>query len=417
MNNTNPKENTKGLLYSAYHKLYSALSSLEKFEKGINFFDNISHLDNFFSEYRNVTFMLQKSLAHTQFLKVYEENRQKYLLNDVCKWFIEKRNEILKQQPFDLEKRIRIVVYTTNNNVALPELSFTIENDVEFSTLIDSMQNFFIKFNLIEVMFSAEFSFYERGSNEELYDNFISGINNMKLFMKAMKEALNENDILSDQLEKKIDDMNFHRIPKNMLLTDDYVFYTRENRFEKASRAEFSFGQTDLKVPVTTFEKMFPGSKDLFSNFIMMHLTVFKMQKIIMPTCFIIYNDEKMKFISFDSSIKTTVYRKLDEIANRIETEGIIEVLYVGEMYLYSNNENILNLESRERIKHKHSESLVFFKASHDELTNSCYLFDSDKIDDMEYIVSVLHQKESEIKSLAFMNPVINEFKRLNAKK
>ncbi|WES98255.1 hypothetical protein P2W68_01270 [Chryseobacterium arthrosphaerae] len=416
MNNNNPKENTKGLLYSAYHKLYSALSSLEKFEKGINFFDNISHLDNFFSEYRNVTFMLQKSLAHTQFLKVYEENRQKYLLNDACKWFIEKRNEVLKQQPFDLEKRIRIVVYSTNKNVALPELSFTIENDVEFSSLINSMQNFFIKFNLIEVMFSAEFSFYERGSNEELYDNFISGINNMKLFMKAMKEALNENDILSDQLEKKIDDMNFHRIPKNMLLTDDYVFYTRENRFEKASRAEFSFGQTDLKVPVTSFEKMFPGSEDLFSNFIMMHLAVFKMQKTIMPTCFIVYNDEKMKFMSFDSSIKTTVYRKLNEIANRIETEGIIEVLYVGEMYLYSNNENILNLESSERIKHKHSESLVFFKASH-ELTTSCYLFDSDRIDDMEYIASVLHQKEPMIKNLAFMNPVINEFKRLNLKK
>lgn len=413
MNNNNPKENTKGLLYSAYHKLYSALSSLEKFEKGTNFFDNISHLDNFFSEYRNVTFMLQKSLAHTPFLKVYEENRQKYLLNDVCKWFIEKRNEVLKQQPFDLEKRIRIVVYTTTNNVALPELSFTIENDVEFSTMIDSMKDFFMQFNLIEVMFSAEFSFYERGGNEELYDNFISGITKMKLFMKEMKEMLNENDILSEQFEKKIDEMNFHRIPKNMLLTDDYVFYTRENRFEKASRAEFSFGQTDLKVPVTTFEKMFPGSVDLFNNFIMMHLSVFKMQKILMPTCFIVYNDEKMKFMSFDSSIKTTVYRKLNEIANLIETEGITEVLYVGELYLYSSNENILNLESNERIKYKHSESLVFFKASH-EMANSCYLFDSDKIDDMEYIVSVLHQKESEIQSLSFMNPVINEFQRLN---
>lgn len=417
MKNTNSKENTKGLLYSAYHKLYSALSSLEKFEKGTNFFDNISHLDNFFSEYRNVTFMLQKSLAHTQFLKVYEENRQKYLLNDVCKWFIEKRNEVLKQQPFDLEKRIRIVVYTTNNNVALPELSFTIENDVEFSTLIDSMQNFFIKFNLIEVMFSAEFSFYERGSNEELYDNFISGINNMKLFMKAMKEALNENDTLSDQLEKKIDGMNFHRIPKNMMLIDDYVFYARQNRFKKASRAELSLGTNDQKVPITNFEKMFPGSNDLFDNFIMMHLTIFQMQNELMPTCLIFYKDQTMQFMSFDSSIKTTVYRKLNEIANRIETEGIVEVFYVGEMYLYSNNENILNLESSERIKHKHSESLIFFKASHDELTNCCYLFDSDKIDDMEYIVSILHQKESEIKSLAFMNPVINEFKRLNVKK
>ena len=141
------------------------------------------------------------------------------------------------------------------------------------------------------------------------------------------------------------------------------------------------------------------------------------MQNELMPTCLIFYKDQTMQFMSFDSSIKTTVYRKFNEVANRITTEEITEVLYVGEMYLYSNNENILNLESSERIKHKHSESLVFFKASHDELTNSCYLFDTEKIDDMDYIVSVLHQKESMIKNLAFMNPVINEFKRLNLKK
>lgn len=416
MDNADLKESKKGLLYPAYHKLYSALSSLEKFEKGTNFFDNISHLDNFFSEYRNVTFMLQKSLAHTEHLKVYEENRQKYLLNDVCKWFIEKRNEVLKQQPFNLEKKIRIVVYTTTDNIALPELSFTIENDVEFSTLIDSMREFFTEFNLIEVMFSAEYSFYERGSNEELYDNFISGINNMKLFMTAMKEALEETDVLSDQLEKKIDKMHFHRIPKNMLLIDDYVFYTRKNLFEKASRAELILGINDQKVPFTNFEKMFPDSKDLFNNFIMMHLVIFQMQKKLMPTCLIVYNDEKMQFISFDSSIKTTIYRKMYEIANRIEVEGIIKVLYVGEMYIYPNNQKILNMERRERIKYKNSESLIFFKSSHD-LSTSSYSFDSDKINDMEYIVSVLMKKDNAFNNLAFMNPIINEFIRLNLKK
>lgn len=415
MDNTNFRQNTKGLLYPAYHKFYSALNSLDKFEKGTNFFDNISHLDNFFSEYRNVTFMLQKSLAHTEYLKVYEENRKKYLLNDVCKWFIEKRNEVLKQQPFNLEKKIRIVVYTTSDNIKLPELSFTIENDVEFSTLIDSMREFFIEFNLIEVMFSAEYSFYEKGSSEELYDYFISGINSMKLFMKAMKEMLKENDILSDQLEKKIDEMHFHRIPKNMLLIDDYVFYTRKNLFEKASRAEMILGTNDLKVPFTNFEKMFPGSKDLFNNFILMHLIIFQMQQKLMPTCLIIYNDEKMKFMSFDSSIKTTVYRKMYEIANRVEEEGIIEVLYVGEMYLYSNNQQIINMESRDRIKYKESELLIFFKSSHDLSTDS-YSFDSEKIDDMKYIVSVLINKNDALKNLAFMKPIINEFKRLNFK-
>src|SRR5579862_1975826 len=105
-------DSTRGLLYPALHKFYSALSSLEKFEKGTNFFDNIGYLDNFFSEYRNITFVLQHSLAHTDFLVTYETLRNKYLVNSVGKWFVEKRNEVLKQQPFDLEKRIVITVYS-----------------------------------------------------------------------------------------------------------------------------------------------------------------------------------------------------------------------------------------------------------------------------------------------------------------
>jgi len=410
------KQNNRGLLYSAYQKLYSALSSLEKFEKGTNFFDNISHLDNFFSEYRNVTFMIQKSLAHTEFRDVYEENRKSYLLNDVCKWFIDKRNEVLKQQPFDLEKRIRIVIFTTRDNHVLPELSFTIENDVEYSTLVESMRDFLTSFHLVEVMFSAEFSFYENGHNEDLYDNFISGINNMKLFMKAMKNALSENCTLSDQLEQKIDELKFHRIPKNMLLIDDYVFYTRTGEFEKASRVELSLGIASPKAPVAGLDKLFPECKNLFEKFVMMHLVVYQQQRHIMPTFFVIFSDQTMQFTSFDSSIKTTVYRKLYEIANRIENEEIVDVMYVGEMYRYADIQQIIDMEARERIEHATSELLVFFNTDQ-ELNTRSYAFDTAHIDDMQYIISVLDGADNQMDKLAFMIPAINEFKRLNQKR
>lgn len=416
MTEPEPKQNNRGLLYSAYHKLYNALSSLEKFEKGTNFFDNISHLDIFFSEYRNVTFMIQKSLAHTEFLAIYEENRKKYLLNDVCKWFIDKRNEVLKQQPFDLEKRIHIVIYTTTESHVLPELSFTIENDVEYSTLVESMHDFLTSFHLVEVMFSAEFSFYENGHSEDLYDNFISGINNMKLFMKAMKNALNENCTLSDQLEQKIDGLKFHRIPKNMLLVDDYVFYTRTGEFEKASRVELSLGTASPKAPVAGLDKLFPECKNVFKQFVMMHLIIYQQQRRIMPTFFALFSDQTMQFMSFDSSIKTTVYRKLYEVANRIEKEEIVDVMYVGEMYGYADRQQIINMEARERIEHATSELLVFFKTDQ-ELNTRSYAFDTAHIDDMEYIISVLDGADNQMNKLAFMIPVINEFERLHQKR
>lgn len=227
--------NSRGLLYPALHKFYSALSSLEKFKKGTNFFDNISFLDNFFSEYRNVTFVLQKSLAKTQFMPTYEELRDQYLVNNFGKWFVEKRNEVIKQQPFDLEKRIVISIYSGQIPLSLPELIFTIDNDVEISTIVESLRTTFMNSGQLEVMFSAEFLFFEYGHSEDLYDNLILGINQMKLFLAEMKKAINEDCKLSDELERKIDKMNFYQVPKDMLFVDDYVFYCKKEYFEKAS--------------------------------------------------------------------------------------------------------------------------------------------------------------------------------------
>lgn len=66
-----------GILFSPFQKFYSALSCLERFNKEKDFFENISSIDGFFSEFRNVTFVLQKSIAHTEYVSLYEENREK----------------------------------------------------------------------------------------------------------------------------------------------------------------------------------------------------------------------------------------------------------------------------------------------------------------------------------------------------
>nr|WP_315210799.1 hypothetical protein [uncultured Flavobacterium sp.] len=211
--------NSRGLLYPALHEFYSVLNSLEKFEKGINFFDNISYLDNFFSEYKNIAFVLQKSLANTIFIPTYEKLRNQYLVNDVGKWLIEKRNEVLKQLPFNLEKRIVISIYS-GQTLSLPELVFTIDSDVEISTIVDSLRTTFVSLGQLEVMFSAEFLFYEYGHSEDLYNNLILGINQMKLLLADMKKAINEDCTLSNELERKIDKMNFYRVPKDLLFID-----------------------------------------------------------------------------------------------------------------------------------------------------------------------------------------------------
>lgn len=402
--------NTRGLLYPALHKFYSALSSLEKFEKGTNFFDNITYLDNFFSEYRNITFVLQKSLAHTGFISTYENLRDQYLVNSVGKWFIEKRNAVLKQQPFDLEKRIVISIYSGQETVELPELVFTIDNDVEYSSIIESLRKMLLEISPIEVMFSAEFFFYEHGYTEDLYDNLIAGINQIKLFMAAMRKAINEECKLSDELERKIKNMNFYRVPKDMLFVDDYIFYSKKNHFEKASRISLQTGPSKSRSPIENLNKICPDG-DVFKKFELMHLVIYQMQKSLLPTCLVEYRDGTFELLTFGFSIKTTLYRKFNEISRRIESDEITNVLFVTEMYLFDKNE-VSNMDSRERVKHARNEVLMFFMVDMD-LSMKAHEFDPERVDDYEYIASVMFSQPSNPTLPRFINPVIREFARL----
>jgi hypothetical protein len=402
--------NSRGLIYPALHKFYSALSSLAKFEKGTNFFDNITYLDNFFSEYRNVTFVLQKSLAHTEFKTIYANLRDQYLVNDVCKWFIEKRNEVLKQQPFDLEKRIVITIYSSRSAVSLPELIFTIDNDVEYSTIIESLRKTFKEISPLEVMFSSEFFFYENGRSEDLYDHFISGINHMKMFMAAMRKAISEHCKLSDELERKIEDLNFYRVPKNMLFVDDYVFYCKKDYFEKASRVEMWTGPGQVKSPIDNLNKAYPHG-DLFQKFELMHLVIFQLQKTLLPTCLVVYSDDTFELLTYGGSIKTTIYRKFNELAKKIAVDGIVNVLFVTEMYTY-DIEDFKKMDSRERIKHAKNEMLSFFMVDKD-LAKKSSSYDAKRIDDFTYIASVMIKKPGNLIPPTFMNPVVYEFDRL----
>ena len=402
--------NSRGLLYSALHKFYSALSSLEKFEKGANFFDNISHLDNFFSEYRNITFVLQKSLAKTKFKPIYEELRDKYLINDVGKWFLEKRNSIVKEQPFDLEKRIVIRIYSGKSIHSLPDLIFTIENDVNYSSIVESLRKSFLNLGQIEIFFSAEFTFYEQGHTQDLYDNFIFGITQMKLLLSEMKKKLNEDCVLSEELERKIDKLNFYRVPKDFLFIDDYIFNCKYEKFDKASRVALTLEHKNPKSPIENLSKLYPNG-DILNKFELMHLVIFQMQKKLMPTCMIVFSDNTFELNSFESSIKTTVYRKFNEIAKRIESENIVNVLFVTEMYTYNVND-IKNLDSQERIKYAENEILSFYMINK-QLSIKSHRYETKRVNDFKYIASIMFTNSIEQELPTFMNPIRLEFARI----
>lgn len=403
--------NKRGILYPALHKFYSALNSLGKFEKGKNFFDNISYLDNFLSEYRNVTFVLQKSLSNTEHLPAYIELRDRYLANEVSRWFIEKRNEVIHKQPFCLEKKISITIYTGQKAILIQEKVFTIENDVNISTIIDPLRKEFLNSGKSEIMFSVEFSFFEEGSNSDLFDNLISGINQMKLLLTEMKIKVNQECKLSDELLEKIDKIIFYRVPKDMLFIDDYIFYCKKEYFEKASRIAMYPGELGTRSPIENLTSIYKCN-NVFESFELMHLNLFKMQKTLLPTILILYSDNTFKINSFGYSIRTTLYRKFVEIAKRIEVERIVDIIFVTEMLQYNLSE-VKNLSSRERVKYAKNELLAFFMVDN-ELKIKCHMYDTMQIDDFNYIFSVMFTKKQDQDLPSFMYPVFKEFERLN---
>ena len=96
-----------GLLYPAYQKYYAAICSLNRFDKDNDFFSNIASMDNFFSEYRSTTLVMQKSLADTQFKKIYRDKTDGIWDG----FFNDQRVKTIHKHPFECTKNIEITVF------------------------------------------------------------------------------------------------------------------------------------------------------------------------------------------------------------------------------------------------------------------------------------------------------------------
>ncbi len=354
------------LLLPVYQKLYAALASLERFAKGQDLYDNIACIDSFLSEYRNVTFVLQKSLAHTDYISLYENLRDKYLKNDQCSWLVKKRNEVLKERPFALEKQFILTIYLPYTAGVFHSEFYTIEDEVDYESLIESVKAIISNIPAIEVFFSVEFVYKETASDVNLFNSIDYGIESLlSLLLELGQKIDNEVSPMRKSVQKKIEKLLFHRIPKDAWFIDDYVYYRENSIFEKGERFELITPfKTGVKYvdfcKLLHIEKKGDFIQETFEAFKKMHVISFSKQKKIMPTFLILNEDGILSMLMYDASIKTTTYRKINEIASDIRTgANIAAVFHVGEM-IYYNDINLLNLDYRHRIKHIHSELLSF---------------------------------------------------------
>jgi len=409
-----------GLLFPAYQKFYSAISCLERFEKERNFFDNISSLDNFFAEYRNITFAIQAALKHTDFFSTYEELRDKYLTDH---WFVEKRNETTKQKPFQLVKKIDITIYFPGDSIALRTQSFTVEDDIPMESLNNDLKKMFVKISPDEVFFSAAFSFFEKETTVDLWDKLVTGISSMQAFMDEIYGVVGEDCSLCNQLRDKIRVSKLSAVPKDFWLVNDYVYYPAQDTFERAGRLAMVFSVDGNKVATRsplkslTEAKYFNYDGTPFGAFVLMHALIRTMRPgvDIMPAVFTVYNDDTYDMDVFHADIKTTMYRKIAEVSQMIKAEDIRQICF---MSLYSYIPNVPNAPktSKERVAASTKDILVFTSVDQ-ELSEMEYVFDGDALSNVEYVAHVMkhgRQNKLEIGRLN-MSPILQAFQSKKA--
>lgn len=381
-----------GLLYPAYQKLYSALSNLERFNKEANFFDNITAIDSFFNEYRNITFVLQSSLKHTEFFTAYEKNRDKYLTDH---WFVEKRNETIKQKPFQLVKEIKITLYLPFGGFTVCEKKFSVENDTPLDSLLLELKKMFSEIDKYEVCFSVSFFFHEENSEIDLLEKVCNGISSMKKFMEVMDNEIGENCQLCKQLKENINKFHFADMAFDFLTINDYTYYPDKDLFDRAARISLILGEGNKKVathrPLTEMinPKVLNYDGTPFGNFTFQHAVIQGIQvNDIAPVIMVVYDDDTYDLDAFAADMKTTMYRKINEVAQLVYRYDVTEVCYVS---LYSRIKFTEDTPktSLERIKQATSEYLVSASINK-QLKAKEYIFNRKHLNDAKYVACVM---------------------------
>ena len=398
-----------GLLYPAYQKFYSAINCLERFRKEKDFFENISCLDTFFSEYRSITLVMQKSLAHTPYIDTY-----KNLVATGCldPWLNTQRVKSVHTHPVEFTKKVDISIYFPDRGIDLLSESFSVEDDVPLSSLNANLKAVFARINPIEVFFSAKCSFPEKDTGEDVLKKALSGLVSMQDFMEKMHSAVGEDCSLCNQLRDRILHSSILHTPLDFITVDDYVYYPEKDEFERGGRLSSMLGggMVPPRSPLKNMNRI-PSIRedDFFQKFVVMNIILGTTD--LMPTFMVVYKDDTFQLISFHADVKTTFYRKINEVAATIMADDVQEVYYMMTYVLCDYTEENMHRSSKERMSLGTEDFLTFMKVDA-ALNEEEYFFVSAVVNDHEQLAKHLIKGPSQKLNLGATNmqPIISAF-------
>ncbi len=404
------------LIYPVLQKFYSALSSLKAVNPDDYIFENIPKIDAFFQEFRNITFVMQKNFSTPELKAFYEAKRVTYLSNDNMAWFVDIRNKITKESPFKLEKAISLKIYTAANNFDEFKILLTIDSDKDFKDLLAEITNILEKHykNCFEVFFSILVLFIENGKEIDIYEKIIEGTMTMWKFVSDVYNTYPCSCTKCKNLKKQIEEALNHIQYRQTIFIQDCCYNAGKiqigSRINSYGLREKVFNKEDMRFDLAK-SPMF--GKDYCDNDIILlqrwalnHIFVAQMQleqtkekePEILATFLLVYEDNTAELIGmFAGTVKTTYYRTINEVAERVKNEKIRTVLYVGEVLYYSVDKlKFFNQKSYDERTQEAGGTLLYNLVTSKQLENIMGIkIDYSQINDKTYCLNQVKNPEN----------------------
>ena len=301
-----------------------------------------------------------------------------------------------------------------------PTDPYTIEDEKDYSSIIEMVKRVIEGIPSIEVFFSVEFVYREIGSERNLFGTIDHGIDAIMAMLEELNQTIDgEVSKTRETVLEKINNLHFHRAPKDFWFIDDYVFYRKDHVFEKGARCEmimpYNAGSSYKNIcDIVGVKNEGNYVEETFRAFELMHIATFTMQKKLMPTIMTLKNDGTVAIVSYDASIKTTTYRKINEIAREIRNGApIVAVFHVCEMLLY-NDPGAYNQDYSYRSQGEHTDLLSFNMVTKGGAANYCINGEA-LLDVKEDCLFPTLTKVDTAVSVSFLNPLVEAFENVES--
>ncbi len=408
---------------SVYQKFYSAVKALSNISMNSNFCDNISYIDNFLNEFRNITFMIQKKFSSDNEKKIYENLCNKYFTDDkILKILKNLRNEIEKENPFDLVVNIECTAYLGLIPISSTLLSFKYDKDILNSSQINTVVYEYIKSLDLqdETFFTVNVFFASDSKKINIIDYAKHGIDVMQDFLLEFEKNIYGNTDDFSDIKEKINDALFSVTTNNLKFEENGSYIKSLDKFNISDKSKivFSSGRgivkdSGFKFPLKDDDILITGNsiEEKFRSFVIKHLALYSIQKDLMPV-FITGYDDFYELESFPVHNKAEIYGAINNIKNKIDSKKVKFVFTCSVMIAsLKNSREFARMNHDEKMKNYDIE-LIAFSLIQLNGHNRDVMFYSNELDNKKEVLNLISSDDSNFEN-NWVKPLIYEFEKI----